>query len=117
MTFDSLTPIGVEEPLGNIHVHTARPEAGKMQGRNEPRASERFLLHISSVHDPFLTEVASVENISSNGVRVATERSWELGSHVNVRGYDLKARARVVYCRATGPDKFAVGLNIIRTFD
>lgn len=86
-----------------------------MQGRNEPRASEHFLLHISSVHDPFLAEIASVENISSNGVRVATERSWELGSHVNVRGYDLNARARVVYCRANGPHKFVVGLNLIRS--
>ena len=86
-----------------------------LEGRNQVRTSERFLVHISDVHDPFLTELAFVENISSNGVRVATERSWDLGSDVNVKsvGRDLKVRARVVYCKAIGPKKFAVGLNII----
>ncbi len=86
-----------------------------LEGRNQARTSQRFFVHISSVNDPFLTEVASVENISSNGVRVATERSWEQGSQVNVKsvGRDLKVKARVVYCRAIGPNKFAVGLNII----
>ena len=88
-----------------------------MQGRNEPRASEHFLLYISSVQDPFLSEVVSVENVSSNGVQVAAERSWEPGLHVNVRsdGHDLKARARIVYCRPTGSHKFVVGLSILRS--
>ncbi len=88
-----------------------------LEGRNETRTSERFLVHISSVHDPFLNELASVENISHDGVRVATEHSWELGSHVSVKsvGHDLKVRARVVYCRAAGPNKFSVGLNVIWT--
>lgn len=85
------------------------------EGRNQARTSERFLIHLSSVHDPFLNELASVENISSSGVRVATERSWELGSQVNLKsvGRDLKVSARVVYCRAIGRNKFAVGLNVM----
>lgn len=85
------------------------------EGRNQPRASERFLVHISHENDPFLTELASVENISSNGVQVVTERFWDLGSHVNVKsvGRDLKVKARVVYCRPVGPNKFSMGLNII----
>lgn len=86
-----------------------------LEGRNQVRTSERFRVQISPVNDPFLTELAYVENISSNGVRVATERSWELGLDVNVKsvGRDLKVKARVVYCKAMGPNKFAVGLNII----
>lgn len=47
-------------------------------------------------------------------MRLATERSWELGSQVDVKSVagDLKARAQVVYCMVLGPKKFIVGLNI-----
>ncbi len=56
-----------------------------------------------------------MENHSPCGVRLATERSWELGSHVDLQSVagNLKARARVVYCMALGPKKFVVGLNIL----
>lgn len=56
-----------------------------------------------------------MENHSPHGVQLATERSWELGSHVDVKSVagDLKARARVVYCIILGPRKFVVGLNIL----
>ena len=46
-----------------------------LEGRKHTRTAERFLVQVSSVHDPRLTELASVENQSPNGVRVATERS------------------------------------------
>ena len=90
-----------------------------LEGRKHPRKAERFLVQVSSVHEPLLTELALVENQSPSGVRVASERQWELGSHVDVRFIvgDLKARARVVYCMALGPKKFAVGLNIILSRD
>lgn len=86
-----------------------------LEGRKHSRSAERFLAQISSVHDPLLTELASVENQSPQGVQLATERSWELGSHVDVKSVvgDLKARARVVYCMVLGPKKFVVGLNIL----
>lgn len=46
---------------------------------------------------------------------MATERAWELGLHVDVKSVvgDLNARARVVYCKALGPKKFVIGLNIL----
>lgn len=85
------------------------------EGRKHPRRAERSLAQVSSVRDPFLTELASVENQSPKGVRVATERPWELGSlvDVNAAAGNLRVRARVVYCRALGSKKFAVGLNIL----
>ena len=85
-----------------------------LEGRKHVRTGERFLVQVSSVHDPLLTELVSVENQSPAGVRLATERSWELGSHVDVKSVagELSARARVVYCKALGPKKFVVGLNI-----
>ena len=90
-----------------------------LEGRKHPRTAERFLVQVSSVHDPLIIELASVENLSFSGARLATKRSWELGSHVEVKAiaHKLKARARVVYCKAIGPDKFAVGLNIIARDD
>lgn len=86
-----------------------------LEGRKHLRTGERFLVQVSSVHDPLLSELASVENQSPGGVRVATERSWELGLHVHVKSVagDLTARARVVYCKSLGPKKFIVGLNIL----
>lgn len=86
-----------------------------LEGRRHLRTGERFLVLVSSVHDPLLTELVSVENQSPGGVRVATERAWELGLHVDVKSIagDLSARARVVYCKALGPKKFVIGLNIL----
>lgn len=88
------------------------------QGRKYRRTGERFLVRVSSVRDPLLTDLASVENRSPNGVQLATERPWELGSHVDVESVEgnlenLKARTRVVYCKAVGRKKFVVGLNIL----
>lgn len=86
-----------------------------LEGRKHPRTAERFLVQVSSVHDPLSTGLASVENQSPYGLRLATERSWELGSHVDVKSVagKLKARARVVYCTLLGHKKFVVGLNIL----
>jgi len=74
-----------------------------------------LLVQMSSVRDPLVDELASVENQSPNGVQLVTERSWEPGSHVDMKTAvgNLQARARVVYCKAVGPKKFIVGLNIL----
>jgi len=84
-------------------------------GCKQSRSGERFLVLLTSVYDPLLTELASVEDLGPQGVRLATEQSWELGLHVDVKSVagDLNARARVVYCTALGPKKFVVGLNIL----
>lgn len=86
-----------------------------LEGRKHLRIGERFLVLVSSIQDPLLTELASVENQSPHGVRLATERSWELGAHVDIKSVagDLSARARVVYCISNAPRKFIVGLNIL----
>ena len=86
-----------------------------LEGRKQPRAPERFLMQISAVHDPLLTYLASVENLSPRGVRVTSGRSWELGSHVEVKSrvVELTARARVVYCQPVDAKTFAVGLNFL----
>lgn len=86
-----------------------------LEGRKHPRTPERFLVQIVAVHDPLLMGLATVENVCPNGVRLASERSWELGSQVNVEAIagGLRARARVVYCKTVGFKKFLVGLYLI----
>jgi PilZ domain len=86
-----------------------------LDARRHPRTPEQFLVQIFAVHDPHVGELASVENISSHGVRVATERSWEAGSHVELKSPtgNTWARARVVYCLPHSPKGFAVGLDFL----
>ncbi len=86
-----------------------------LEGRKHPRTPERFLVQISSVHDPRLEELASVENLSSRGARIKTERFGEPGSPVDVKSYpgELRGRARVAYCQTVGDKVFSVGLNFL----
>jgi len=62
-------------------------------------------------------EWASTENISSNGMRVRTDRPWKPESRLRLtsRMGDLWATARVVYCHPDGPNTFALGLELART--
>lgn len=87
-----------------------------LEGRKHSRSAQRFLVQVSSVCDPLVTELAFVEDRSPYGVRLASERSWEPGAHVDVKSVEdgLRARARVVYCMVLGYKKFVIGLNILR---
>lgn len=84
-----------------------------LEGRTQSRIPQRFLVQISPVHDPLLAELVSVENLSSRGARITSQRPWELGCHVDLKSRvgELHARARIVYCQAIGSKTFAVGLN------
>lgn len=88
-------------------------------GRKHSRTTgPRFFVQVSSVRDPSITEIASVENQSPSGLQLATARPWELGLHVDVESIagnlgNLNVRTRVVYCKVLGPGRFVVGLNIL----
>lgn len=87
-----------------------------LKGRRHPLTPERFLVQMLAVRDSRLTELATVENVSADGTRLATERSWKPGSHVILKSSstgDASVRARVVYCRAKRSKEFAVGLNFL----
>ena len=88
-----------------------------LEGRKQPRTATRLLVNIFNVHYPHLTDLASMENLSSRGARVVTQRPWELGSHVGIRAISgaMSARARVVYCQHIAKD-FAVGLDFLTQF-
>jgi hypothetical protein len=88
-----------------------------LEGRKQPRIPRRFLAQIFSTHNPLQGELASVENVSLRGVRVATVRAWAPDSDVVVKftSAELRAKsARVVYCKAVSDKEFAVGLEFLR---
>src|SRR5215472_8744112 len=79
-----------------------------LKSRKQPRTPERFLMQVSAVHDPLLTDLASVENLSPRGVRVTPRRSWELGSHVHAksRAVELTGEGASGYCQAVNAKTF-----------
>ena len=77
------------------------------EGRKQPRTPDQFVVQISAVHDPLLTDTASVENLSSRGARVATEWFWEPVSPVHVsstvRELSVRLKCHGVHCQFAGP--------------
>ena len=58
-------------------------------------------------------ESASLENISSNGLRVWTERPWKPNTPVLFKSSQGDwLRARVIYCQSLDAKSFAVGLEL-----
>ena len=82
--------------------------------RKEKRKSESLLVLLSRVKEPWLTEAASTENVSSHGMRVLTDRFWKRDTKVIVQSseYELWARAKVVYCQPFSDRTFAIGLEL-----
>ena len=75
----------------------------------------RLPVLLSSVAQPLHVEQASTENITSYGMRVQTERSWELGSILLLKSPkgEVLARARVVYCKPLKDKTFGLGLEFL----
>ena len=57
-----------------------------LKGRRQARVPERMLVQISAVRDRRLEELAPVEGPNPRGVRIKTQRPWEPGCHVDLKG-------------------------------
>lgn len=70
-------------------------------GRFEKRTTRSVPVELSRMDTSLLKERALTENVSSRGIRVATEHEWKPGDPVLVISMqdDLCCRARVVYCK------------------
>lgn len=66
-----------------------------------------------------VAECASTENVSGNGARVPTVRTWKEDTHVLLRSSlgELRAPARVVYCQALPDSTFAVEMEFLAPTD
>ena len=86
-----------------------------MEGRREKRDSARLEVLVSNLAHPWLSEQVSTENISSYGMRVQTQRSWEAGTILLIKSSrdDLRTRARVVYCKPLPHKAFGLGLEFL----
>ena len=84
-----------------------------MGGRKEKRVPKRFVVLLSSRTKPEVTECATTENISDNGVRVRTVRPWNHGTRVLVNASLGECPAQVVYCETLPDSTFALGLEFL----
>ena len=85
-----------------------------MLGRKEKRSEQKVEVVLSTVGDhPVLGELASMENVSSHGVRVRTERPWKPDTQVLFKSSEGDwVCARVIYCQSLDAKSFAVGLQV-----
>jgi len=84
-----------------------------MDGRKEKRTPGTLRVLLSNGAQPVVAEYASIENVSSNGARVRTDRPWRPHSGVLIKSTSGEplAHARVVYCQTLKGHAFALGLE------
>lgn len=82
-------------------------------GRLEKRIQLDAPVEISNLRDPSAKERATAENICSLGIRILTQRAWEMNERLWVKSLDgdLRAFARVVYCQRLADGRFGIGLQ------
>ncbi len=70
-------------------------------GRFEKRTARSVIVELSRMDTSLLKERALTENVSSRGIRVATEHEWKPGDPVLLISMQdgLCCQARVVYCK------------------
>jgi DNA-directed RNA polymerase subunit RPC12/RpoP len=85
-----------------------------MLGRKEKRSEQKVEVVLSTVGDhAVLGELASMENVSSHGVRVRTERPWKPDTQILIKSSEGDwLCARVIYCQSLDAKSFALGLEV-----
>jgi DNA-directed RNA polymerase subunit RPC12/RpoP len=85
-----------------------------MLGRKEKRSQQQVEVILATLGEqPILGELASIENVSSHGVRVRTERPWKPDTQVLFKSLEgAWVSARVIYCQFLDAKSFAVGLEL-----
>jgi PilZ domain-containing protein len=83
-------------------------------GRFDKRTPRSVAVELSRMDTSLLKESALTENVSSRGIRVASEHEWKPGDPVLVNSMQdhVWCQARVVYCKPLEKGRFAVGLEL-----
>jgi hypothetical protein len=83
-------------------------------GRFEKRTARSVAVELSRMDTSRFKERALTENVSSRGIRIATEHEWKPGDPALVisRQDAVWCQARVVYCKPLEKGGFAVGLEL-----
>lgn len=84
-------------------------------GRSRARIPKKAVVELARPDASQVKETAIAENVTSQGVRVATQNIWRVGSRVLLSSTELgiQAEARVVYCQRIEKERFAVGLELL----
>ena len=108
---------------------TTRPAAENANsGREDPAKSSNCLgeamekrlpiamvVNLASVQGPGANgaEMTYTDNVSAHGACVFSSRSWQPGEVAEVTSLldQIAMRGKVVYCRKSGEDQYAIGLS------
>jgi len=88
---------------------------GVSTGRTQKRIAKEVVAELARPSTSPTKETAISQNVSSRGVRLATERDWHAGDRVLLSSPELgfHGQARVVYCQRLDNERFAVGLEFL----
>jgi hypothetical protein len=81
--------------------------------RKEVRIPMKMFVSLRSSDNPSI-EIAPTIDISCNGARVVTRRSWQPNQQLSVRSISRKlySRARVVHCQPYTGNSFVIGIEM-----
>ncbi len=84
-------------------------------GRSDRRIPKKVAVELARPDGSHRRELAIVQNVSTRGMRVATEHVWHAGDPVLLSSPEsgIRTQARVVYCQRLENNRFAVGLELL----
>lgn len=85
-------------------------------GRSQKRVRKEVVVELTLPGPSQHKETALAQNVSSRGIRVATDHSWRPGDTILLSSPETgaHAEARVVYCQPLGNERFAIGLELVQ---
>jgi hypothetical protein len=83
-------------------------------GRSDRRIRKEVAVELARPDASQPRELAIAQNVSTRGMRVATEHVWLPGDAVLLSSPEscVRTQARVVYCQRMENNRFAVGLEL-----
>jgi PilZ domain-containing protein len=84
-------------------------------GRSDRRIPKEVAVELARPDASQPRETAIAQNVSTRGMRVATEHVWRAGDTVLLSSPEsgVRTQARVVYCQRMENNRFAVGLELL----
>jgi len=86
-----------------------------LNGRMDKRLPIAMVVRLAQVQEQPIngSEMTYTDNISVNGARVVSTRSWQAGEIVQLTSLkdETTIRGKVVYCQRLVDDRYCIGLN------
>lgn len=84
-------------------------------GRLEKRIRLVVPVEIIALQDASAIERTSTENVCSLGVRLLSQRAWEINERLVIRSLtgDLRTVGRVVYCQHLSDGRYGIGMQFL----